>query len=89
MTAARTARRKDVRLAPPASAGDGPARLLAPHPWLTASAKPRLDTLFAPPALQSPSQQQAPPTSACPIDVPHDVGLGQIPIEPAAPAAPR
>ena len=50
MTAARTARRKDVCLARRSSAGDSPARLLAPHPWLTASAKQRLDTLFAPPA---------------------------------------
>ena len=50
MTAARTARRKDVRLARRSSAGDSPARLVAPHRWLTASAKQRLDTLFAPPA---------------------------------------
>ena len=51
MTAARIARRKATRLGRRSSAGDDPLRLVAPHPWLTASARQRLDALSARPAV--------------------------------------
>ncbi len=50
MTAARIARCKAARLGCRSSAGDDPARLVAPHPWLIATAKQRLDALSARPA---------------------------------------
>jgi hypothetical protein len=50
MTAARIARRKAARLKRPSSVGGDPARRVAPHPWLTATATHRLDTVSARPA---------------------------------------
>ena len=47
MTAARTARRKAIRLGRRSSVGDDPVRPIAPHPWLTTTAGQRLDALSA------------------------------------------
>ena len=88
MTAARTARRKATRLGRRSSVGDDPARPVAPHPWLIATASQRLDALSARPAvLQRPAARgcrpilfpNPPPRCLC----------RQIPIEPAAPSAPH
>jgi hypothetical protein len=51
MTAARVCGRKAVRLGRRSSAGGDPARPVAPHPWLAASAEQRFDALFARPAV--------------------------------------
>jgi hypothetical protein len=45
MMDARIARCKATRLRRQSSAGDDPARLDPPHPWLIAPAKPPLDAL--------------------------------------------
>ena len=50
MTAARIARGKAPRLTRRSSAGDDPARLVAPHPRLIAAVKQQLDALSAHPA---------------------------------------
>jgi hypothetical protein len=60
MTAARTARRKAIRLACRSSVGDDPVRPIAPHPWLTATAGQRLDALSARPAILQPPRCTTP-----------------------------
>ena len=63
MTAARTARRKAIRLGRRSSVGDDPVRPIAPHPWLTTTAGQRLDALSARPAvLQHPAARRCHPT---------------------------
>ena len=86
MTAARIAPRK---AAPPerrSSAGDDPARLVAPHTWLTASAKQRLHATFRSSSYPPGALRAARPPSN---PIPTDARRGQIPIEPAAPSAPH
>jgi hypothetical protein len=62
MTAARTARRKAIRLGRCSSLGDDPLRPIAPHPWLTATAGQPLDALSARPAvLQRPAARRCQP----------------------------
>ena len=63
MTAARIARRKAARLTRRSSAGDDPARLVAPHPWLISTPPSnRSNALSARPAIsRSPCQKQVPP----------------------------
>ena len=67
MMAARIARRKAARLGRRPSAGDDPARLAAPHPWLMATARQRPDALSAhstapdrPPSSTPPAQSTIP-----------------------------
>src|SRR5437868_328641 len=62
MTAARTARRKAIRLGRRSSVGDDPVRPIAPHSWLTTTAGQRLDALSARPAvLQCPAARRCHP----------------------------
>jgi len=51
MTAAPIARRKATRRGRRSSAGDSPARLVAPHPWCIPTARRRLDALSTRPAV--------------------------------------
>ena len=51
MTAAWTAYRKAAHLRRGSPVGDDPARVVAPHPWLIATAKQRFDALSAHPAV--------------------------------------
>ena len=80
MTAARTARRKAIRLGRRSSVGDNPVRPIAPHPWLTTTARQRLDALSA-----RPTVVQRPAARRChPILVPQCT----IPATPAAAKSP-
>jgi hypothetical protein len=93
MTAARTARRKAIRLGRRSSVGDDPVRPIAPHSCLTATAGQRLDALSARPAvLQRPAARRCHPIlfpqCTIPVHHPSDACCGQIPIEPAAPPLP-
>ena len=54
MTAARTARRKAIRLGRRSSLGDDPVRAIAPHSWLIATPGQPLDALAARPAILQP-----------------------------------
>jgi len=63
MTAARTARRKAIRLGRRSSVGDNSVRPIASLPWLTTTAGQRLDALSARPAvLQRPAARRCHPT---------------------------
>jgi hypothetical protein len=87
MTAARTARRKAIRLGRRSSVGDDPVRPIAPHSWLT---QPPANASTPFPLVQLSSNALLPvaATQSCtPVRHPSNACCGQIPIEPAATAA--
>ena len=86
MTAARTARRKAIRLGRRSSVGDDPVRPIAPHPWLK---EPPANASTPFPLVQLSSNALLPVAATQPVPPVHhpsDACCSQIPIEPAATA---